>query len=309
MVRTMNYFVVTEPVVNLRREPSLHVGNYVKDALQESQLLFGEVLIGKEEKDGWISVEAIEQQCFKGEWKGYPGWVKASHLKPVREHSKKNLVVQEGRTTLYVDEQPFVNLSLGTKLSLIEELKEAWKVKLDDGRIGTVKKSCAVEISKVQLFEESIKRKRILELGKKMLGAPYLWGGRSTYDPDNLNTITSVDCSGLSSLLYRVAYGTDIPRDAHDQFLKCKPCNPVQLKIGDFIFLAPEAKPDRMSHVMLYVGYGEILEATEQTHSVQLISLKEKIGYSLQELSNEKKVKVKTTKGLEEYILFSAVLL
>jgi len=304
----MNIYIVTEPVVDLRREPSLHKGEYVKDSLQETQLLFGESLIAIEERDGWVLVEAIEQLCFKNAWKGYPGWVRASQIKLVKEHCEKDLVVQEGRTPFYIEGEQTLSLSLGTKLSKIEELQDEWKIKLDDGRIGKVKKACVCEIAKIKLLDESIKRKRILELGKTMLGSPYLWGGRSTYDPDNRAAITSVDCSGLSSLLYRVAHGIDIPRDAHDQFLKCQRCNPSDLKIGDFIFLAPASKPERMSHVMIYAGFDEVLEATEQTHSVQITSFKEKIGYTLKELSHEMKVKVHHSKAKDEYLIFFGTL-
>lgn len=303
----MKKYVVTEPVVDLRREPSSHNGKYVKDVLQETQLLFGESLIGKEEKDGWLLVEAIEQTCFKGDWVGYPGWVKTSQVQLVKEHLKKDLVVRKGKTPLYIGGEPFLSLSSGTKLYKFDESSDEWKIKLDDGRIGSVKKSCVDEIEKLKILDESVRRKSVLELGKAMLGSPYLWGGRSSFDPDNHGVITSVDCSGLSSLLYRVAHGVDIPRDAHDQFLKCKPCNPSNLKIGDFIFFASVAKPERMNHVMIYAGYDEILEATEQTHSVQIISFKDKIGLSLKELSNQMKVTVNNKAKDENLIFFGSL--
>ena len=60
-----------------------------------------------------------------------------------------------------------------------------------------------------------------------------------------------MDCSGLVNLAYRAA-GLDIPRDAHEQFLRAKPVNALQP--GDLIFLSERQNPKRIVHVMLYEG-------------------------------------------------------
>lgn len=280
-------FVVKEPVVDLRREPSRHSGKYERDALQETQLFFDESLLGYEEKEGWIRVEALEQLCFKAGWCGYPGWVRSSQVEAVDFFQEKALVISAMQATLHVDicGPSFCSLSFGTKLALADEHPDWWQVRFGDGKKGFLAKSEAEIISTIRSRDERVRRSTLVELGKKMRGFPYLWGGRSTYNPASPQ-LTSTDCSGFSSLLYRVAHGMEIPRDAHDQFLSCRPCETHELKLGDLVFLASLSNPDRMNHVMLYAGEDALLEATEQTSSIQQTTFKNKLGEPLSALSH-----------------------
>lgn len=259
--------VVTTPIANLRREPIEHHGQYTKDPLQETQLLFGESLFVLKEVEGWAYVEAVEQQKFSGSWSGYPGWIQKRTIQKLKKEPQSNIVV----TDLWVKINDTA-LSFGTKLEIAEEHSNSWSVKLLDGTIGTINKSQARPFQKNPYW-----RSEIVSFGKKFLDFPYLWGGRSAYDEKQATCITSVDCSGYVQLLYRAARGIDIPRDAHDQFLKAEKTAKSDLLPGDLIFLEPIDKPGRMNHVMMYAGDGYLLEATMASKNVRLFPLETRL--------------------------------
>ncbi|MBU6354742.1 MAG: C40 family peptidase [Cyanobacteria bacterium REEB498] len=86
----------------------------------------------------------------------------------------------------------------------------------------------------------------------------YLWGG--TLGPD-------FDCSGLIQAAYASA-GIWIPRDAYQQERFCQPVAVAPgcyglLRPGDLIFFG---RPQRCTHVGLYVGGGRYLHSSGQQH-------------------------------------------
>jgi cell wall-associated NlpC family hydrolase len=93
-----------------------------------------------------------------------------------------------------------------------------------------------------------------------------------------LSVVTGVDCSGLINLAYRTV-GMDIPRDAHEQFLRAKPVNALQP--ADTIFLSERGNPKRIVHVMLYAGEGEAIEGPGTGSVVRRIAVVERLGQPL----------------------------
>ena len=83
-------YIVTVPVCDLRREPFSHSNQFIKDPLQETQLLYGERLYVKEIKGDWAYIEAIEQKKSSGTWIGYPGWVKTSQITKISDFPELN---------------------------------------------------------------------------------------------------------------------------------------------------------------------------------------------------------------------------
>jgi hypothetical protein len=86
----------------------------------------------------------------------------------------------------------------------------------------------------------------------------YLWGG--TLGPD-------FDCSGLIQVAYASA-GIWIPRDAYQQERFCQPVAVAPgcyglLRPGDLIFFG---RPQRCTHVGLYLGAGRYLHSSGQQH-------------------------------------------
>ncbi len=241
---------------------------------RQTQLLFAEK-VKLLKKDGpWAYVEAIEQLQFTEQgWRGYLGWVLADDLRPVAQTVKDNLVMvvpggclQWRGTCLF--------LLLGTRLCGVAQAHGDWELLLPDGSVGWIAGD------QVAPFPAVGWRASLIQLGRTFLGTPYLWGGRSPYLAQIART--GVDCSGFVNLLYRV-YGTDLPRDAHDQFLYCQPCSAAELEPGDLVFTKPSTGA-RVDHVMLFLGEELLLEATRASGSVRTITFQEKLGIKRQEM-------------------------
>ena len=93
-----------------------------------------------------------------------------------------------------------------------------------------------------------------------------------------------MDCSGLINLAYRSA-GVDVPRDAHEQFLRAKRVNALQP--ADLIFLSERGNPRHIVHVMLYAGNGELIEGPGTGMVVRRIRVTERLGQSTDWLSSD----------------------
>lgn len=134
-------------------------------------------------------------------------------------------------------------------------------------------------------MDEADLRSKILAAAARHLGAPYLWGGRSLYDPKNRDAITGVDCSGLVNWSYRQANWL-IPRDAHEQFLKSKRIEPAALKQADLVFLANVSNPEKVVHVLICAEKGFLIEAPQSGGVVRRIAVSERFGQPLESLKN-----------------------
>ncbi len=132
-------------------------------------------------------------------------------------------------------------------------------------------------------------RQQVLAAARRHLGMPYLWGGRSLHDGNQVRTVTGVDCSGLVNWSFRQA-GIVVPRDAREQFMKARPISATQIREGDLIFLAPAEHPDKISHVGFYSGKGLILEAPQSGDVVREIPIEQRFGVPMTELKSGAKV-------------------
>jgi cell wall-associated NlpC family hydrolase len=129
-------------------------------------------------------------------------------------------------------------------------------------------------------------RQQIVNAALTFNGGLYTWGGRSA--PNKSLPTAGVDCSALINLSYRTA-GLDVPRVAHEQFLYAQPIKQVaNLRPGDLVFLAPKEKPDRMTHVMMYIGNEKLIEATgsDGINRTRIVTFKQKLGRPLAGLKN-----------------------
>jgi cell wall-associated NlpC family hydrolase len=98
----------------------------------------------------------------------------------------------------------------------------------------------------------------IFTLGKKFLGLPYTWGGKSSF---------GFDCSGLMQTLFRFK-GMILPRDAKDQAVDPRliTISKEEAQRGDLIFFGRQ-----IFHVGLIVDQDQFLHATVARMSTQTV--------------------------------------
>ncbi|MBI4055671.1 MAG: C40 family peptidase [Elusimicrobia bacterium] len=272
------------PFADLRRNPSASKsGRPRRDPEQESQLLYGERVRVLRVRGEWAQVEAAEQPRWspKRGWHFYPGWVSVENLLPLGQGGVPNAVVATKSAQVEIPVPGMENrrrrLSVGTRLFVLRWKKGKVTVLLPEGRLGKMEAS---NLERLNLLSEGLRRKRILRTARLFLGEKYFWGGRSVgHHPQ-----ASVDCSGLVSLSFRVA-GMEVPRNAHDQYLRSRRLHRKKLRPGDLLFLTYK-NSKHILHVMIYSGEGRIIEASGDEDMVREVSLREKFGRPWEELES-----------------------
>lgn len=309
--------VVKEPVISLRTAPQesgkeqdlaaskkmfgRHYDDVMKmleapyrDPLQATQLLYNErVAVVKEEADGWVTVKALEQCRFNEstkQWESLQGFVKKEQLLEVEKNKPHNLVIYTKSATANG-----ANIPMGSTLQGTLDLHNQYHVTLADGKKAIIPALHVWEINKNKTEPLCAIRKHIISAATELLGDRYDWGGR-THFATLRGMACSTDCSGFINLAYRAA-GIAIPRNAHDMFLLSKPVTTgKKLQPADCIFLAPADHPERVTHVLLFVGKNMLMENNIAKGATQ-IHAHEKFGTSLNTLRNGDTVKYTDSLG------------
>ena len=178
----MSYGICDLSVIPIRKEAS-HTSEMV------SQLLFNELYKVLDEKPGWYLIQSEEDQ--------YEGWIQG-----IQHHEISETTFQElSHKTRFVVDRPVLEHQ-GRQLSIGTLLYEP--------------------VSGTMTIPEGFSPTLMLDFAQKMLGAPYLWGGRSVF---------GIDCSGFVQLCAHAA-GKQLPRDASQQ-----------IQEGELVYFLPEIQP------------------------------------------------------------------
>lgn len=251
LTKSTPWAIINRAVTDLRREPR---------SLAElvSQGLLGEIVRILDESGTW-SLIRMEQD-------GYIGWAHtlALHRCTMQDAQAYQAacrwkVVDEllpaslnpGESTDHLDR--LMKLPFGVSVSVIQEQDHFACIRLPDGREAWVDRAGLVPTGKCPCPNPAGVA-ITLDLIKRFIGVPYMWGGRSPF---------GYDCSGLAGTFY--AYlGVNIPRDADQQYREGIPVSgPAQP--GDLLFFG-EQDPDSprfsaITHVGISLGGDEIIHA------------------------------------------------
>lgn len=108
----------------------------------------------------------------------------------------------------------------------------------------------------------------VLELGFKLVGTPYRYGGSSTK--------TGFDCSGFVGFLFRKEAGIDLPRSTREMInLDAPKVARRDLEPGDVVFFNNRGR-GRVSHAGIYIGNDQFIHsASRRSGGVRVDSLDE----------------------------------
>lgn len=306
--------IIKTPVANLRNAPEdvlepVHLPTSMNtNPLQASQLLLGEHVIAHREivnkhAEKWLKVSALQQQRYNAElgWHGFPGWIRVDEAMTVGQFFQHNLVVKNKLAALQCFDGNILHmLSIGTRLHGIKRVSGRWEILLPDATTAFIEDGDVYEFSKKITETISDIRQNLVDTAYKFLHDFYSWGGRSAQNSEW--DVSSVDCSSLVQLIY-LSNGFELPRNAHDQFLKSHKIElGKDLEPGDLVFFDPvdhgKNYPIRMTHVLLYIGNDNLLEATNSgDKKVRVINFKKRIGLSRKLMKAGDVSRNVTTKG------------
>lgn len=102
-----------------------------------------------------------------------------------------------------------------------------------------------------------------IAFAKEQLGEMYLWGA---VGPDRW------DCSGLTMGAWKRG-GIALPHYSEAQYLTSTPISAADLRPGDLVFW--QGAQERIHHVALYIGNGEIIHAPRTGDPVQIVAIED----------------------------------
>ncbi|GAA1652610.1 gamma-D-glutamyl-L-lysine dipeptidyl-peptidase [Kribbella alba] len=210
-----------------------------------TQLLYGEPVLVRSERDGWSEILAPWQPSSNDDL-GYPGWVPSSHLGELPGSAAAPVAVTVPVAELMAEpgSGPLMELSFATVLASVEHADGFTRVALPDDELAWIADSALRGVESPAVAEDRIR------LGSLFLGLEYLWGGTSTY---------GLDCSGLVHAVSRVL-GQRIPRDAHDQADVLESIPLEEARPGDVYFFG---RPGKQIHHVGFVSAQGMLHASE----------------------------------------------
>lgn len=258
--------VVRLSVCNIRSKPK-HSGELA------TQALMGTVLRILKEQDGWFLVQTPDD--YLG-WLDKGGFVFKNHI--IWEKSQKVIVLSEfarvyAEPTLSISDSTEVisDLVYGNilrDLGLAPDNDQMRQVELPDGRRGyIIRRTCTPYWN----WRKNVTAtgKNIVATARRFMGTPYLWGGTST---------KGFDCSGFTKTVY-LGHGLQLERDASLQVhtgikIETDTSTWKNLQPGDLLFFGRKATPEkkeRISHVAIWMGNGQIIHAAELVKIESLI--------------------------------------
>jgi cell wall-associated NlpC family hydrolase len=252
-------WVAAQPVVDMYSAPSV-------DADVVSQAIYGTTVQQTQPKEkadapeGWIYVKTPDD---------YPGWVQRKlflplDMKETYAGSDKHVITVSSRgANIYREADvtrhaPLLMVPFETALEDVAMEGKRWhKVRLVDGREAYIQSGDVEERATRPLTTEEM-----IALAKRFLGVTYTWGGRSSF---------GFDCSGFTQMLMR-QHGVLMPRDADIQaaWSGVAAVERKDLKPGDLLFFG--SSPKEITHTGMYIGNGQFIHDTTNTHPMVQIS-------------------------------------
>jgi len=211
-----------------------------------SQALFGETVQVHAQTGGWALIRTPD---------GYAGWVRAGSLASPISSGAPRVV-----SALL---QPILSAPDGGQVSLLPIGSIVHEAAGDtSGEWARIEfgSSADAYISRGALADPPskgtpIEAAALVATAKRLIGVPYLWGGRTPF---------GIDCSGFTQLVYGL-HGTVLPRDAYQQaaWERVRPITRDEMRAGDLLFFGGDDDPRRrgITHVGMALDNGRFIHA------------------------------------------------
>lgn len=252
--------VIVVPVANMYSRPT-------EKSDVVSQAIYGSNVVLLQARGEWSKIQTPDH---------YKGWTPSRYLRIVLTGdgyatSGPTVQVESLFANIYAEpdvtrHKPVITAPFETKLEVAPEgdsskkpqqQHEGWlQVRLPGQTLAWIRAGDVETDPKPLSIPESI------ELAKRFLGLPYLWGGRSSF---------GFDCSGFTQMLVR-ARGIIMPRDADLQaaWSGVTAVERADLQPGDLLFFGSSVKD--ITHTGMYIGDGQFIHDTTHEHPVIQIS-------------------------------------
>lgn len=130
----------------------------------------------------------------------------------------------------------------------------------DDGNVVDYKGAAAIWSTYTSGGVSKLAASAAVAFARKQLGKPYQYGATGP---------NSYDCSGLTHAAYASA-GVSISRTSQQQYRQGQAVSAAALQPGDLVFYYNSTSP---SHVAMYIGNGQIIEALKTGTNVRIDSI------------------------------------
>jgi len=255
-----NTHIVVVPVANMYSAPSDK-----SDVV--SQAIYGSNVILLTARGEWSRIQTADR---------YKGWIPSRHLRLIQNgtgYATSGVIVQVESlfANIYREpdvtrHKPVITIPFESRLVVIPDesgpdassakgktTHEGWlQVRLPD------KSSAWIQSGDVVTDPKPLSILQSIELAKRFLGIPYLWGGSSSF---------GYDCSGFTQMLMR-SRGLVMPRDADKQaaWAGLVAVERKNLQPGDLIFFG--SSPKNITHTGMYIGDGQFIHDSTNGHPV-----------------------------------------
>lgn len=245
--------VVIRPVANMYRDANT-------DSDVVSQAILGSNVVVLEDKGEWVKVKTGDD---------YTGWMQSADLrkhngKPYAVDGKIVRVAQLSaniyKTPDVTEHAPIMNVPWESRLEVangsVDKHGRWLQVRLPDDRLGYIQNGDVSSDFSPLSIDQTI------ATAKRFMGVTYTWGGTSAF---------GYDCSGFMQMLIRQR-GIIMPRDADIQaaWSGVMSVERKDLQAGDLLYFGENI--NKITHTGMYIGNGEFIHDTTNTHPMVQIS-------------------------------------
>lgn len=249
-----NWGITTLSVAN-GRESTAHTAEL------GTQTLMGEAVRVLKRQGRWLYVQSADN---------YLSWMESGSLKLCTRtevevwQQSPLLVVTDFEATIReapeTEAAPISDAVIGGRVQSTGETGDWFKVGLPDGRSGYLAKSAATDYAAWKASRRPTPE-NIERTARQFIGRPYLWGA---------STPRGMDCSGFTKLTFFLN-GIELHRNASQQARQGDEVPLDQelshLKKGDLLFFGferPGDRPDRITHVGIYLGNKLFIQSSQR---------------------------------------------